>query len=480
MGFLDVFTIVVYLASMLLIGFMANRRQKSMEDYYVAGRRMGVFSVASLWLSSWVGGASVVGASGKAYDMGITAIWYVGIMAVGLLAFGLTFPALVKNVGDKLKNITYPDLIEARYGTPSRVAATVTTILAYIAYTASQFVAAGAILHVMTGWSTGVSFLVAAVITTAYTTAGGYLAVTYTDLVQVILLLVGIAFLGVPLAMHDMAAAGTGIASLPARYFDIGAWGWPSIAALGVSMIFSFFTSMDSYTRCFAARDAKTARRGALLAIAGILIIAVSSTYLGLAAKVLLPDLVSGDNSLTELIIRLFPAGLRGLVLVGILAAIMSTGDICVLTASANVTNDIYHRFLNRDASDKKLLRMGMAVSLCVGVVSALFAWYMGDIISILFVAFTINSAGLFLPTVLGMFWKRASAKAAAGSMVTALLVVLFWYVAAHLGAGGIFSVNPLWPGFLVSAAVFFGICIFGRQSPEEKARIEVFMSHRS
>ncbi len=136
MALLDILTIVVYLASMLLIGFVANHRQKSMEDYYVAGRRMGVLSIASLWLSSWVGGASVVGASGKAYDMGITAIWYVGIMAVGLLAFGLTFPALVKNVGDKLKNITYPDLIEARYGTPSRVAATVTTILAYIAYTA--------------------------------------------------------------------------------------------------------------------------------------------------------------------------------------------------------------------------------------------------------------------------------------------------------------------------------------------------------
>jgi SSS family solute:Na+ symporter len=201
---------------------------------------------------------------------------------------------------------------------------------------------------------------------------------------------------------------------------------------------------------------------------------------LGLAAKVLLPGLASGECSLTELIIHLFPAGLRGLVLVGILAAIMSTGDICVLTASANVTNDIYHRFLDRNASDKKLLRLGMAVSLCVGVASALFAWYLGDIISILFVAFTINSAGLFLPTVLGMFWRRASAKAAVGSMVTALVVVLGWYIAANLGAGGIFQADPLWPGFLVSAAVFFGICLFGKQSPQEKARIEVFMSHRS
>ena len=89
MAALDTGIIFVYMALMVAIGVYANYRQKNVEDYYVAGRRLGPFSIACLWLASWVGGASIVGSSARAHEIGISAVWYVLSLAIGCLLFGL-------------------------------------------------------------------------------------------------------------------------------------------------------------------------------------------------------------------------------------------------------------------------------------------------------------------------------------------------------------------------------------------------------
>lgn len=371
----------------------------------------------------------------------------------------------------------YPDLIEERYGTGARILSTITTILAYIGHTAGQLIAAGSILHVVTGWDSGICFVVAAAITVLYTTIGGYFAVTNTDLLQVALLIVGVSFFGVIFSGKALDTAGLSLMSLPESYFDISAWGWPTIIAMSISIIFSFYTCMDSYTRCYAARDTKTAKNGALLALVGVLLIAGASTYLGMVAKVILPDLASSSDSAASLILATFPRGVCGLVMAGILAAIMSTGDICILTVSANVTQDIYHRFINPKASDKRLLRIGMLVSLVVGILSTIFAWFMGDVMDTLLIAFTVNSAGLFLPTVCGFIWKKANAKAAVVSISASLVVVLFWFALGQLGVGGIFAIDPLWPGLIASAVTFFPLCLFSEPTQSDAERCERFMA---
>lgn len=477
MSHLDIFIVVLYLAAMLAIGIISSRRHKTMEDYYVAGRNLGVLPIACLWVSSWIGGASVIGASSRAYDFGISGVWYVATIAIGLVIFSLTSPPIIKRLGDKFNNLTYPDLIEERYGTGARVLSTITTILAFIGHTAGQLIAAGSILHVVTGWDSGICFVVAAAITVLYTTIGGYFAVTNTDLLQVALLIVGVSFLGVIFSGKALDTAGLSLMSLPESYFDIGAWGWPTIIAMSISIIFSFYTCMDSYTRCYAARDTKTAKNGALLALVGVLLIAGASTYLGMVAKVILPDLATSSDSAASLILATFPRGVCGLVMAGILAAIMSTGDICILTVSANVTQDIYHRFINPKASDKRLLRIGMLVSLVVGILSTIFAWFMGDVMDTLLIAFTVNSAGLFLPTVCGFVWKKANAKAAVVSISASLVVVLFWFIMGQLGVGGIFAVDPLWPGLIASAVTFIPLCLFSKPTQGDIERCEKFMA---
>lgn len=462
---IDISIILFYFALMLVIGFIASRKQQSVKDYYVAGGRLGTFSIACLWFASWIGGAAVVGVASKAYQIGISGVWYVGAMALGCLSFGLFFAKKVKRMGERHDALTYPDLIEKRFDSRTRIVATVTTVVAFIAYAAGQLAAAAGILHTLLGWDYGLSVLFASAIIVLYTVSGGYLAVTYTDWLQVTVLFVGIVLIGIPLAVQNGGDVANLQANLPDGHFDIGSWGWASIAALVLSIGFSFFTAMDGYTRMFSARTEQIAQRGTLLVVLFLVPIAIGATWLGMTGAALYPGLGDSSDILSTIVVELFPVGLKGLVLVGLLAALMSTADICILTASANISRDVYQRYVNPNVGDKNLLRLSMAMSLLVGVLSALLAWRLQDIIDILLIGFTINSAALFLPSVVMIYASKVNANAAFWSISLSLLTVLFWYGAAELSSSRIAEIDPLWPGLLVSFSVFILLSKTGEAS---------------
>ncbi len=452
---LDTNIIFVYLGLMIAIGLYANYRQKNVEDYYVAGRRLGPFSIACLWLASWVGGASIIGGSARAHEIGISAIWYVLSLAIGCLLFGLLAAARIKKLGDGHGHLTYPDFIEQRFDSRTRIIATITTSAAFIAYAAGQLVALGSILHVLIGWDYSQALLLSSVIVITYTATGGFLAVTYTDWAQFILLLIGIVFIGLPIAISEAGNFTELQNVLPASYFEIGAWGWPTITALAFSIVLNFFVAMDSFTRCFAARDASASRRGALIAVVFMLPIAVAATWMGLASAALFPAVESSNDILTTFVLDLFPAGLKGLMLVGILAAVMSSADICILTSSANLTRDIYQRYINPDVEQQSMLRISMWASVVAGLLATLMAWKMQDIIDVLLLGFTINSAALFVPTMAALLFKKVDSGAAFWSIALSLPTVILWKMAASSGMEGVFRVEPLWQGLAVSVVTY-------------------------
>jgi SSS family solute:Na+ symporter len=247
---------------MVAIGLYASRKQGSIEDYFVASGRIGTLSIACLWLASWIGGASVVAGASNAYTSGISAGWYIGSMVIGCLVFGLFFAGRVSRVGRENKHLTYPDMMESRYDSRTRVVATITTILAYLGYAAGQIAASALVLQTLLGMEYEVALLVSAGIVVVYTATGGFLAITFTDWVQVSILFLGVVIVGVPVAIANGGSWSALTTSLPASYFDVGGMGWATILAMVVSITLSFFTAMDNYTRCFAAKNAQTMRRG--------------------------------------------------------------------------------------------------------------------------------------------------------------------------------------------------------------------------
>ena len=478
LNILDIAIILLYFAGMILLGLYAQKKQRNVDDYYVGGRKMGAFKLGALWMAGWIGGSAVIGTTSNGYSMGITSVWYVAAIAGGCIIFALVMAKPIKRISSVLNNITFPELIASRYDSKNGVMCSITTILAMIGYTAAQFVAGASILNVLTGWNLGLCYVVAAVVIVCYVSTGGPLAVTYTDIVQMLLLILGVVVIAVPLIGGTLSSEGLSLtAGLPESYFDLGAWGWSTIIAMVLSTILSFFTSMDSFTRCIAAKNAKSAMLGTIYAAIAVLVIAGAGAYLGMAGKLLLPDSQSPNNILAELVVKFFPYGLRGLILIGVLSAIMSTADISVLTGSASLTRDIIQRFAMPNASEKTIMRLGLASSLLIGVLGGIFGWFNQDIMNILLITFTINSAGLFLPTVGAFFWKRSCASGAFVSMVSATVIAVVWYVGAQVSDLALFQIDALWPSFGVSAVLYFTVCLAHRQTPEELEKAELFFA---
>ena len=471
---LDAIVIIAYFAMMALMGIIAWKRNKTSEDYYLAGKSLGTFSLAAMWLASWIGGSSIVGTSTNAYELGLSGGWYVFILALGCVIFGLTFSKLAKRLGERLKDVTYPALITSRYDKKSGEVVIICCFLANLGFLASQLVAMGSMLTSITGWDSSTCFLVSTVVTIAYSAIGGLLAITYTTWIQFILIMLGTVVLGIPLAANAMGGF-TQISTLPAEWFDLGRYGWPTIIALAVSSIFSFYTSMDSYQRCFAAKNDKVARNGAIWAGVGVMFIAFGATYMGMAAKVLVPELPAGGSAYATLVVNYFPAGISGLVLVGVFAAIMSTGVVCINCCAANISMDIYKDRIRPSAPDKTIKLLGMVSSLAVGILGALLALWKNDIIDLLLLAFTFQASSLFFPTVLGMFWKKPTAKASFISMAASLATVLLWLLGDGLGWGALFKTDALWPGLLVSGITFAVLSLTLKPTQEDLIRAELF-----
>lgn len=452
---IDIIIMAGYFAAMLIMGVAAGRKQKNSDDYFVGGRKLGSFSIMCLWFSSWIGGAAVVGTASTAYDYGVSGIWYVLASVICCVLFALTSSGRITKLGRDCGHITYPDFIGQAYDEKTRLIATVTTALAYIGYTAGQFAAAGAVLQMLFGWPLVTSYAVAAVIVLIYTAFGGLMAVTYTDWAQFLFIMLGVGLLGIPICIRLGGRAGNIVSQLPEGYMNIGNWGWGTIIGLTLSMILSFYTGMDSYTKCFAAKDPAASRRGTLMAAGAMLVVAVGATLMGLTAKTLYPNLADSGNVAYRLILERFPSGVRSIALVGVLSAIMSSADICMLTASANISRDIYRRYFGKNDSEKKLLAVGVISSAAVGALALVVAISLKSVISILYLCMTVNGAGLFLPTVAAMYFDYHDSRVACRSMLVALIVVIAWYVLGAATRLPIFGVDPIWPGFAASAALF-------------------------
>jgi SSS family solute:Na+ symporter len=141
----------------------------------------------------------------------------------------------------------------------------------------------------------------------------------------------------------------------------------------------------------------------------------------------------------------------------------MSTADISILTASANMTRDVYQRYINPDVNKRRLLKISMANSVVVGLLAAFLAWRMQDILDTLLLAFTLNSAALFLPTVAAVYSWRIDSRVAFWSMSLSLSSVVVWYLGAALELADLFTIDPLWPGLMVSIVTFVLLNAVGR-----------------
>ena len=452
--------LALYFAATIGAGYWGLRRARSAEDYLVAGRRLGPFMYIGCLAAVVLGGASTIGGVALGYDNGISGMWLVFWIGMGIIALGILMSSRLSRLGV----YTVSEMLENRYGAASRLISAIIIAAYALMIAVTSTIAIGTVFNVVLPLSSSVAILVAGGLVVAYSVAGGMWSITLTDIIQFCIMTVGIFFLLLPLSIFAAGGLSGMQEALPASYFDITAIGWQTIFTYFLLFFFGLMIGQDIWQRVFTARSPAIARWGSVAAGVYCLLYALAGALVGIAARVILPDLGSSDNAFARITTEALPVGITGLVLAAALAAVMSTASAGLLASSTILANDVYAGFIARGDHNKVLV--SRVATLLVGIVVLVISLIVSDVVGALTVAYDLLSGALFVPIVGALFWTRATATGALASMAAGSVVVVIFMV-----LDGLFANTPIIWGMLASLVAFVVVSLLTPRPSEERMR---------
>lgn len=434
MNLLDILVIAVYLVVVTTVGLRLGACGGDVDTFSVNRRRTGFWLIVASLVANNAGAATFLVGASTGYDTGIS----YGLSSVLIVTLGYAllarFAPSIKKQADTLKLTTMGQFVRERYGSKRcQFAVAVVIILAYLLFLATQLSGFTLIMHYWTGIRMELCLGTAALVTVALTAWTGIRGDFYTDAIHLIVMILGLV-IALPAAMLAGTSPLPELSALPVKAFDPFAFKG-EVFFLG-SVVFGvilLFSSMDLWQHIYALHDEtenhRRSRRAFVLAAVINLPLLVVPVALGLLMRSRHPGLTA-DQILPAMIMQYLPAGLRGLAVAAILAAIISTANSMILVVSFTLDFDLLG---HRPASAKSILWRARAIALIIGLVGALLALLLKTLASQLVAAFQI--VAVLSPTLLtALVLERPSERAAfwstvIGTVVTvAYMVLIDWY----------------------------------------------------
>lgn len=475
---------VFYLLLIVVIGVVSAKLcTRSLSEFFLGGRRMKEWVVA---LSAVVSGRSawlVLGMSGMAYTIGLSAVWaVVGYIVVELFMFMFVGKRL-RRFTEASESITLPDFFEARFKDSAhilRIVSVVIIVIFMVAYVSAQFNAGGKAISASFGLSTTQGLWLTAMIVLAYTMLGGFVAVSLTDVVQAAFMILGLVILPVVAVLNFGALAQVLEAVRLQGAHLVNPWAiglGGAIGFLGIGLgspgnphILVRYMSVDS---------AQGLRKAALIGTVWNVVMAWGAVLVGLVGRAYFPlksQLPAGDTE------RLFPYMasqhlhpiLFGFAVAAVFAAIMSTADSQLLVAASGITRDIYQKLFRRGeaVSEKRMVFLSRLIIIILVFVAMGLGAAAKDLVFWL-VLFAWGGLGAsFGPAIiLSLFWKRTTKWGILAGLISGTLVTIVWKSTPFLKQ----RMYELIPAFLISAMLVIVVSLLTR-APEgaEKELAEI------
>src|ERR1700684_1751936 len=451
---LDLLVVIAYMAGILGAGFWARRRATTQDQFLVAGRSVGPWLYSGTLAAIVLGGASTVGGVKLGYQYGISGMWFVFMLGLGIIVLSAVFVERILG----LNLYTVPELLERRYSPYARIAGGVVMVAYDLMVAVTATIAVGSVMEVIVGVPRTSAILISSAVMVLYSVLGGMWSLTLTDIIQFVIKTVGIFFILLPGAIHHAGGFAGMHAHLPPDFFSMTHIGGGRILSYFMLYFFGIIIGQDVWQRVFTARSVPVARYGGIGVGLYCLCYAVAGAVIGAARRVLLPSLGEADAAFAQIVNAVLPVGLRGLVLAAALAAIMSTASACLLAASTVLLEDIYLPL--RGALNAGSVSQSRAVTLALGLVMTLLSCLMHDVIAALTVAYDFLVGGLLVPVIGAMLWRRGTTAAA-----LAAIAVGGSLVAVLLAMNGIDSDLPIYAGLGGSLIVYLTVSLAGRSS---------------
>ncbi len=432
MHWIDLSIFILYMIVMLGIGVYFLKRNKSTDDYYVGGRKMGAGHIGLSVVATDVGGGFSIGLGGLGFAIGISGSWMLFTGLLGAWLSGVFLVPLAYRLGLKYRFHTFPQMLNFFYDKRVAMIAGIISGIGYIGFSSSQILA-GAKLASATFVDLNFNYalILMGVIAVIYTVLGGLKAVIYTDTVQWIILISGLIFIGIPVSGAAVGGWTEIKAVLPKEFLQLNNFEWQRAVKWLVTIVPIWFVGMTLYQRIYATKDAKTAKKAWF--IAGIFeypFMAFMGVILGMFAKVAFEngmfqewgyafgEEVDAEMGLPILLRNTLPVGLMGLMMSAYFSAIMSTADSCLMAASGNLLSDIGLKLFPRKLSDKQLLRTSQIVTLFIGALSIFIALNLTSVLDLMLYSYAFMVSGLFMPVLGALVLKKPKVIPAIVSMI--------------------------------------------------------------
>ena len=453
--------LITYGLILFAIGWWARRDSRTVAGYYVADKQLPswviAFSSNATGESAWL----LLGLTGMGYAVGVHAFWVILGEVLGV-ALGWTLVALpFKAFADRYDAITVPDYLERRFRDRTHVFRWLGLIIIFTmvtAYTAAQLTATGKAFNAFVGTTYEAGVILGAIIILYYTGVGGFKAVAYSDVLQGVLMFLGLAilpFVGfIAAGGWDAVMSGLQLAD-PSLLRPMGSFGLSAAgiaSAVGfVAIGFAFLGAPQLLTRWVAARDRKEIIDGGVIAVVCVIVFDIGAVFAGMAGRVLFPGLLDSETILPTMAAELMPAVFTGVFLVIVLAASMSTVDSLLILVSSSVARDVVQKIFRPDLPEKTVAMIGKLATVAIGAGAVALAIPQVRVI-FWFVLFAWSGlASAFAPAVLcSLFWKRTTRAGAIAGMVTGFAMAMAW---ALWFKGLFYELYEMIPGFAAGFA---------------------------
>lgn len=450
---LPLIIVVAYLVGMLVVGFVVGKLKiKNSKDYMVAGRRMGLFMVAFSLSANNIGGGCTTGVAQKAFgDWGLSASWYVLACSIAMIPLAYFAPKIRKTLA-----VTIPEVVGRRFGKLSSNFTAILSVFSLFCLTSSQILASGSVINALIpSIPLNVCLVFAGLVIILYTTFGGMIADQISDLVQFIIILVGLA-IATPIVLKGAGGWAAISAKLPGEKLNFTQIGWASIIGYIFQYICTFLVGPEMVTRFETAKDEKTARNASFLSAVLMAAMSIFPTLLGLAAFALQDQLpgVTAANSMMTVTGHFAPGFITGLVSAAIICATMSSADSNLLCMSTMIMNDLYKGFGGKKELSERQIIFWTRFCNVIGALIAMAIQLLGiasSIIALNTFAFGIRCAGPFAAYALGLVVPRATKNSGLFSIITGTAGFLLWNA-----FGNSVILMPVVFGCLVSVVTFF------------------------
>lgn len=470
-------TTVLYMTICLVLGFIAWRRTRTLGDFILGGRSLGSWVTALSAQATDMSGWLLMGLPGLAYASGFDSVWLLLGLVVGTWLNWQWIAAPLRAATERYGNsLTLPDYFEHRFGDRGgglRALSALLILVFFVFYTSSGFVAAGRLFEALFGMPYVEAMLWGSLVMLAYTFLGGFLAVSWSDVLQGSLMffaLVFVAALGVSMAggwelmLQRLDTLDPDL--LDPFVADHGErLGWVGIASL-LAWGVGYFGQPHILARFMAARSTAHIAVARRVAMVWVIVVLAAAVLVGISGRLVLEPALHGTDTEKVFIVManlyMHPV-IAGFCLAGVMAAIMSTASAQLLVASSAFAQDFYGSVFRPQASAPELLWAGRISVLVI----AMLAFWLGlnpdsKVLALVAWAWAGFGAAFGPAVVLSLYWRGMTRTGAFAGILTGGVTVILWKQIATLG--GVFAIYELVPGFVLSTLAIVAVSTVSRR----------------